>query len=80
MNFKTWIDTLVEEKGIDKEEFLFVNGPSGENIIPIGSVIESMIMTSEKEQKAIKNMLVKIDFVNGDIKHYFKRLAHAIAL
>jgi len=35
--------------------------------------------TSQDEQKAIKNILVKIDFQNGNIMDFFKHLAQAIA-
>jgi hypothetical protein len=81
MNFSKWIDTLIEEKGIDAESEIFeVEGASGMNIIPLGCVIEAIKSASTNEQKAIKTMLVKIDFVNGNICDYFKHLAQAIAI
>ena len=80
MNFKNWIETYCSEKQIDMEQVLEVSGRSGANCIPIGCLIESMISTSSAEQSAIKAMIVKIDFVNGDVLHYFRHLAQAIAL
>jgi hypothetical protein len=80
MTFNKWLDTLIEEKGIDTEELFEVDGPSGTNIMPALVVIEAIKSTSKQEQAAIKTTLVKIDFCNGDIMHYFKHLAGALAI
>jgi hypothetical protein len=79
-SFDRWIDTFIEEKGIDTEYLLTVDGLLGKNYIPVGCVIEAMKEAPKHEQQAIKNMIVKIDFVNGDILHFFNHLAQAIAL
>jgi hypothetical protein len=34
----------------------------------------------EHEQAAIKNTIVRIDFANGDVMHYFKHLAGALVI
>jgi len=79
--FDKWLDTLIEEKGLDIEDTFEVNGSEwGWNFIPLGCVIEAIKSTHKVEQARIKDMLVKIDFVNGDIMDYFKHLAKAIAL
>jgi hypothetical protein len=79
--FDTWLDTLIEEKGIDTESIEFeIEGESGLNIIPLGVVIEHIKITTKEEQKKIKDILVMIDFKNGDICHFFKHLAQAIAI
>ena len=80
MNFNTWINTLVAEKGIDTEQRFDVEGPSGTNSMNYGIVIEAIKGTSSQEQKGIKTMLVKIDFMNGDVTDYFRHLAQAIAV
>ena len=79
--FDTWIDTFIEEKGIDIESTVFeVEGQeTGLNIIPLGVVIEHIKITSKQEQAKIKDILVMIDFKNGDICHFFKHLAQALA-
>jgi len=79
MDFNTWIDTFVDEKGINIEETFDVEGESGLNIVPVGVVIEHMKITSPQEQQKIKDMIVKIDFHNGDVLDFFKHLAKAIA-
>lgn len=79
-SFDRWIDTFIEEKGIDTEYLLTVEGLLGKNYIPVGCVIEAMKEAPKNEQQAIKNMIVKIDFVNGDVIDFFRHLAEAIAL
>lgn len=71
MKFNKWLDTLVEEKGIDLEDGFII----GNNIFDYGFIVEAIKVTSVKEQNMIKNMLVRIDFCNGDIRDYFKHLA-----
>ena len=78
--FDKWLDTLIEEKGLDTEELFIVDGPSGPNYIPLGVVIEHIKITTANEQRQIKDILVKIDFANGDVMHFFKHLAGAIAI
>lgn len=80
MNFNTWLDTFIEEKGIDVEQGFTVEGPSGENHMTYENVIDAIKQAPKQEQAAIKTMIVKIDFVNGDVKDYFRHLAQAIAI
>lgn len=79
-SFDRWIDTFIEEKGIDTEYLLSVDGLLGKNYIPVGCVIEAMKGAPKNEQQAIKNMIIKIDFANGDVIDFFRHLAEAIAL
>ena len=80
MHFAKWLDTLVEEKGIDPEMLIEVEGPSGANIMPLEVVLDAMKATTPGKQAAIKTMIVRIDFANGDVVDYLKHLAQAIAL
>ena len=78
--FTHWIDTFIAEKGVDLEQTFDVEGASGVNVMPYGIVIEAIKSASPREQAAIKTTIVKIDFVNGDVRHYFRHLAQAIAI
>ena len=80
--FNDWIDTLLSEKGIDQDQVLTIpsDGIFGDNIMSVQVVIDAIKSTTKQEQKAIQKMLVKIDFMNGDIMHYIKHLAQAIAI
>lgn len=77
--FKSWLNRFVDEKGIDREEMIEVEGRGGTHMMPVGVVLEHMLIAPKHEQDAIKDMIVKIDFKNGDVLDYFKHLAGAIA-
>ena len=78
MNFEKWLDTFIEEKNIDPEEYFEITDDNGWNLIPYGCIIEAMKATSPEEQAAIKKTIVQIDFINGDVKHYMRHLAQAL--
>lgn len=81
MTYEKWLDTLIEEKGLDKEmNIIEVEGNSGTNYIPLGCLVEVINQASAAEKAQIKNTLVLIDFKNGDIMHFFRHLAQAIAI
>lgn len=80
MDFATWIDTFVEEKGFNTEYCFEVEGESGDNVIPFECVIEAMKGAAESEQAAIKAMVVKIDFANGNAMDFFGHMAKAMAI
>lgn len=77
--FAKWLDTLLDEKGIRPDEVLDAQGPSGTNWIPVQCLVEMIKVAPAHEQAGIKTMLVKIDFVNGNVRHYLAHLCKAIA-
>jgi len=79
MTFNKWLDTFISEKGIDLEQSFEVEGPSGTNHMQIVHVLAAIQCAPKHEQAGIKDMLVKIDFRNGDVCRYLKHLAQAIA-
>jgi len=76
---KKYIYTLLEEKNIDLDTSFTVIGESGDNFMTVGVIVEHILIAHKSEQKNIKNMLVRIDFNNGDILDFIKHLAKAIA-
>ena len=82
MTFNTYIDTFLSEKGIDSEELIEAEGPSGLNSIPVGCLVEMMKAAPKHEQRGIRSMLVRIDFAAPGPKpvlDYFAHLAQAVA-
>jgi hypothetical protein len=78
--FSAWLRTFIDEKGIDRETVLDVESENGTaNAIPVGCLLDAMEAAPAHEQHGIKSMIVKIDFMNGDVLHYFRHLARAIA-
>ena len=80
MNFKTWLETFISEKGLDLTHTFEVEGEWGTNFIPLDSVVEFILLNASKEQKAeIKTHLVKMDFVNAPIMPFFEEMAGRMA-
>ncbi len=81
MKFNTWLDTFIEEKGLDLDHIFEVEGEQyGTNYIPFEVLIETIKNAPKSEQNGIKDMLVRIDFRNGNVMDYFKHLSKAIAI
>jgi hypothetical protein len=49
------------------------------NIMTYKTIYEYMLIASNQEQKKIKDTIVKIDFLNGNVLDFFKHLGNAIA-
>ena len=76
---KNYLNALISEKGLNTETIIEVEGNSGAIFIPLGVVVEHILIANSTEQSQIRNTLVKIDFHNGDVMHFFTHLAQAIA-
>ena len=48
-NFTKWIDTFIEEKGIDLEQTFEFENASGWNLMPYGVVVEAIKTTVGQE-------------------------------
>jgi hypothetical protein len=79
-NFNKWLDTLVSEKGLNVEQMIETQGASGANFMPLSMVLDAIKSAIKSEQDQIKHTLVAIDFKNGDVMHFFKHLAGALAI
>jgi hypothetical protein len=69
-----YLRTLLNEKGIS-EEYVFTLDTDdfwGHHIVQMEVVIEFISNLDPKTQNQIKDTLVKIDFMNGDILHYLE--------
>lgn len=81
MTFEKWLKTFIAEKNIDLELILEVEGPElGTNLIPVEVLIDAICSAPRVEREAIRKMMIRIDFMNGNILDYFRHLAKAIAL
>lgn len=80
MTFNKWLDTFIAEKGIDGDHMIEADGASGANYIPVSILVDAIKSAGESEKAAIKNTIVKIDFHNGNVMHFFSHLAKAIAI
>ena len=80
MKFNNWIDTFIEEKELDLSTEFEYEGEQCLNIIDLHSIINTIKNTSQFEQLKIKNMIVKIDFKNGNVLDFFKHLGNALVV
>ena len=76
---KNYLNKLIDEKGLDKEIIIEVEGESGTNFIPLGEVCEHISKMPNFIKRKIKLTLIKVDFLNGDVMDYFTFLAKGIA-
>lgn len=78
---RNYLETLIEEKGLDLEGTIIeVEGKDwGMNMIPLGCVVDFIMSSGKDNQMSVKNTLVKIDFHNGDVMHFFKHVASFMA-
>jgi len=77
--FSKWLDTFIEEKGIDLDQgFELISNTGVHHYMTLGVVIEAIKAAPLTEQKAIKLEIVKLDFVNAKIEKYLIHLAQAL--
>ncbi len=76
--FLKWFETFLEEKNLPYICW-DIEGPWGLHVIDSDVVIEAIKGAPAHEQRGIKAMIVKIDFLNGDVLDFFKHLAQALA-
>lgn len=78
--FARWIDTFVDEKGLDREHRFEIDTDDfwGHHSIPLGVVVDAAKSAQAFEQDQIKKMFVTIDFKNGDVLHFFEHLARGL--
>ena len=80
MTFNNWLDTFITEKDLDLDHTFEVEGDGGLNLIPLGAVVDMMQAWPTDLQAKAKAMLVKIDFVNGDVVDFLKYIAAKMAI
>lgn len=76
-----YLTSLIEEKGLDLEATIIeVEGTEwGMNMIPLGCVVDFILTSGKANQESVRKTLVKIDFANGDVMHFFKHVASFMA-
>ncbi|ADL71077.1 hypothetical protein SEQ_HALENA_125 [Mycobacterium phage Halena] len=80
--FAKWIDTFIEEKGLDPSHTFTIETPGGKwgtHFIPLEVVVDIAKGVSANEQLTIKNTLVRLDVCNQPVLPYFEHLAKALA-
>ncbi len=76
--FKIWIDTFIKEKDLPMNETITIDNDGTIHIMTYQTIYEHMLIANDKEQEQIKNMIVRIDFMNGNILDYFRHLGKCL--
>jgi hypothetical protein len=74
-----YLRMFFEEKNLPHKDFEITTEAGTYNLIPSEVVIEHIMIAPEHEKEQIANIIRKIDFMNGDVNHFLKHLAGAIA-
>jgi len=77
-SFNSWFDTFLEEKNLPYVAWEIVDRAGMTHFIDSDVVIETIKNAPAGDQKKIKEMIVKIDFHNGDVNHFFRHLAQGL--
>ena len=65
--FKEWLETFIDEKGLNLEETTIeFEDHNGFNIMPLGVIAEYLYQQPPEILNQVKNTIVKIDFANGE--------------
>ncbi|MDX1318122.1 MAG: hypothetical protein R3262_11245 [Xanthomarina gelatinilytica] len=84
MNFIEWFEMFIEEKNLENvvymTKFELDEEDMGIDVIQIDTemIIETIKKTSQEQQEKIQEILIKLDFMNGDIHHFFNHLANGL--
>jgi hypothetical protein len=80
MDFQKWLDTFIDEKQINRDRIFEVTTKDGTwNMIPLQAIVEFVAQVDPQVKAQIKATLVKIDFHNGDVYHFFNHMAEGMA-
>lgn len=71
---RTYLTNLIAEKGKNLDDSLNIDGHFG---LTYQSLVD-FILTMPTYFKSIRETLVKIDFMNGDVFHYFNHLGNGM--
>lgn len=80
MKFEKWLDEFMLEKGIDLEETFTVDGKNMGALFDYGYVIDCIKYAEKGLQENIKKDLVKIDFMNLDVRKYLRVFAEKVLM
>jgi hypothetical protein len=77
--FRKWLETFLDEKDIDLEHNFNYKSDDNFAIISLAAIVERACMSDASSKEKIKNIIVEIDFRNGDVLHFFKFLGEQMA-
>ena len=77
MKFNEWLDVFIKEKVIDLDESFILDCEYYHTNIYYRTVINTIKRLSKDDKKELKKLLVKLDFLNGDVKKFLRDFSEA---
>lgn len=78
IEFENWIDTFIDEKGLDLDhEFEVYDDHENVHFIDLAYLVTLMKGAGKREHAQIQHKVAEIDFKNGDVMHFFRFLCVA---
>lgn len=74
-----WLKLFFEEKALDNRVYE-VEAGDNLHILDTQTVISLIQQAPKHEQTNIMNMLIQIDYYNGDVHHFMEHLARCFAM
>ena len=75
---QSFFRTMADEKGILNKQIEVMDDYGFTHYMTVEVVIEAIENAPASEQKAIKDIFSKIDFMNGDLMHFIEHLAKGL--
>lgn len=80
MKTSTYFERFFDENAIDPDESFELETNDGTwHYMTYGVVIDAIKQTSGAEAERIADTLRRIDFANGDVRHFLRHLGMALA-
>ena len=76
--FNNWFQIFLDEKNLPYASWEIQDETGTTNFIDNDVVVEHIKIAPDHEQAKIKDILVKIDFQNADVNHFFHHLAKGL--
>lgn len=79
MNASTYFRRFFDEKDIDPDQTFELDLGDEWHLMTYGVVIEAIKQTRGSEADQIADMLRRIDYANGDVRHFLRHLGMGLA-
>ncbi len=74
------LQTFFNEKNLDDRIYEVESKNGTLNLISTADVIQRILSSAGEERENIKRILLELDIQNGDLHHFLKHLAQALAI
>ena len=75
---ESFLGRFFSEKNLDSRTMEITDQDGNLHLVDTGVVIETISRTSGTEREQIENIIRKIDFMNGDLHHFFRHLGEGL--